>query len=552
MAASFLFQERRGAVNDLKIFISGMLDSEQTKIAINSQLKRISKELKKLNIKVNIDKTVFDTFSMLNNNIEKVARSLHSQQDAIQGVTSATDKETQAINNQISAAQKLEILKRKIIKDGSGEITHQITVRGDKFSQEIEYLKKINDGWQTSKTEEILNPEKLKEAQKNIDNFVNDAVPRLSKLTNTIGDSDNNLQKIVNSLDQLSVHSSKTDFTNINRQIKELENNTKKMLDEAYKANEIFTKDAEALDKAHFMALKEDKARLEAIDKAHYQALKMNREFDIKKAKEAEAIDRAHYQALKTEQERKIALDKQHYLALQQNQKREEDFLYRKAAMEAKIADIRRRFGSDKNVSMALDGLNNQFNNITSVGNYSNALKNVDLELKKITASANTARSNAISLGEAFKTAMIKFPIWMAASTAFFGTIRSLQKAVDVIIEVDKQMTTLKRVMDQDTNFDKMLKGSIELANELGRSIIQINEAMTGFARQGYNEDQVLALTKTATLMTNISELSGEEAMSSLTAAMTIFNIEASRSIEIIDALNEVDEISLPTQQCVA
>ncbi|GIP32606.1 phage tail tape measure protein [Paenibacillus sp. J2TS4] len=119
--------------------------------------------------------------------------------------------------------------------------------------------------------------------------------------------------------------------------------------------------------------------------------------------------------------------------------------------------------------------------------------------------------------------------------------LRALQTMVSTLIEVDKQMNGLKRVMDKDTNFDQMLRRSIDLSSQLGRSVAQINETMTGFARQGYKEDQVLDLTKAATLMTNLSELSGEEAIASLTSAMTHFNMVAAKSIQVVDALNAVD-----------
>lgn len=429
-----------------------MLDSEQTKIAINSQLKRISNELKKLNIKVNIDKTVYDTLSKLNSNIEKATKSLHSQQDAIQGVTRATDKETQAINNQNKALER-----RVTLYDATNEKRRTTETYGIKGSH----------------NKEIVDTK-----------FLDGGEQRTTKYIEELKKDENQTQKLINSKIEL-----------------------RKQLAETRKEGRVSATELEKINTV------------------------------VKSSRNLNELEQLKRKLRDVRREAKLAEDQE----------------FKIKGINVKADDLIRRFGSDKEVLAQLNDFKKSFNeNIYTAHNFGRAIKEADIRLKEISASANTARSNAISLGEAFKTAMIKFPIWMAASTAFFGTIRSLQKAVDVIIEVDKQMTVLRRVMNQETNFDKMLKGSIELANELGRSIIQVNEAMTGFARQGYSEDQVLALTKTATLMTNISELSGEEAMSSLTAAMTIFNIEASRSIEIIDALNEVDEISLPTQQCVA
>lgn len=140
----------------------------------------------------------------------------------------------------------------------------------------------------------------------------------------------------------------------------------------------------------------------------------------------------------------------------------------------------------------------------------------------------------------------------MAAATAFYAPLRGMALAVNTILEVDKQVTELKRVMDEDTNFEEMLEGSIKLSKELGRSLIETNEALTGFARQGFSDNQTIDLTKSAVVATNISDLKTEESMDAITAAMVVFNIEASKSISIIDKINEVNVISLPSQRCVA
>ncbi len=66
-----------------------------------------------------------------------------------------------------------------------------------------------------------------------------------------------------------------------------------------------------------------------------------------------------------------------------------------------------------------------------------------------------------------------------------------------VIMEVDTQMTNLKRVMDSDTNFDELLQGNIELAKELGKTVTDINYAMENLAKSGdYTVQQLQALTK--------------------------------------------------------
>ncbi|MDH6674439.1 TP901 family phage tail tape measure protein [Paenibacillus sp. LBL] len=142
---------------------------------------------------------------------------------------------------------------------------------------------------------------------------------------------------------------------------------------------------------------------------------------------------------------------------------------------------------------------------------------------------------------EQLKIAMGRVPVWMGAMTAFYGSIRTLQNMTRTIIEIDTQMTQLKRVMDEDTNFDEMLQKSIGLAKELGQTIQNVNEALIGFARQGFEGQDAIDMTRTAILASNVSDLSTEESMNDITSAMINFNIEASKSISIVDKLNEVD-----------
>ncbi|MDG0874536.1 phage tail tape measure protein [Paenibacillus thiaminolyticus] len=120
--------------------------------------------------------------------------------------------------------------------------------------------------------------------------------------------------------------------------------------------------------------------------------------------------------------------------------------------------------------------------------------------------------------------------------------IEGARQAVQTVTEVDSKMAALRREMDADTNFDRMLDRSVTLAGELGRSLDDVLNTMHGLARSGWNEQQVMALTETVQLARNISGLSGDEAIAALTAAMSAFQIEASRSMTILDSLKAVDQ----------
>lgn len=276
--------------------------------------------------------------------------------------------------------------------------------------------------------------------------------------------------------------------------------------------------------------------------------------------KQRKLIDQAHIQALKENKARQVA----------HNAEMEKVYLkdlenYRRVEREkAKVEDLMRRFGSDSSVKEQLSGVMSDLNRqsdqfkktLTEGWNIKDSdlqsFVNMDTQLKNITASAKTARSNSMSLTEQLGEAFKKFPIWMIATTAFYGSIRALSSAVNTIVEIDSKMTELRRVMADSTDFDKMLSNSIDLSNQLGRSLTDTLDAMGAFAKQGFNEMESENLAETALLMQNISDMTSDEAVNALTSAMISFNIEASKSIDIADKINQVDNDFSVTSQTLA
>ena len=64
---------------------------------------------------------------------------------------------------------------------------------------------------------------------------------------------------------------------------------------------------------------------------------------------------------------------------------------------------------------------------------------------------------------------------------------------------------------------------------------------MNEFGRMGFEETELLDITKTAQMLQNISDLDADGAVNTLTSAMLNFNIAGEDSIQIADKLNEVD-----------
>lgn len=218
-----------------------------------------------------------------------------------------------------------------------------------------------------------------------------------------------------------------------------------------------------------------------------------------------------------------------------------------------KIKDVIRQYPSIDRKS--IDELQRSFHNLANTtGLTRNQIRDFNMSLTEVVTNTKQVTANTNTLVGAFQNAMIKFPIWLTASTAFFGTARALRDITSQIIEIDKQMTVLKRVSGGEILPNDILKESIDLADRLGNTITQLNEGFANFVRQGYRGDGLIAMTEAATLFSNISEMSVEEAADGLTSIVNGFSDIADVDVmKAVDAINEVDNnFAITSQNIVA
>lgn len=170
-------------------------------------------------------------------------------------------------------------------------------------------------------------------------------------------------------------------------------------------------------------------------------------------------------------------------------------------------------------------------------------------ELGKLSSGVNSAgiatrelTKNTDGFTSALGRALPKFGLWIVAANAIYAPIRGIQDLTRQVIELDTAITDLARVSNlPDFQLERVLENSIKNVDELSAKTKDYLELVNEFSRTGKNDTESLALANTATILQNISDLNAKESFDSLTAAQIAFNIEAERSIEIADKLNEVD-----------
>lgn len=145
-----------------------------------------------------------------------------------------------------------------------------------------------------------------------------------------------------------------------------------------------------------------------------------------------------------------------------------------------------------------------------------------------------------LSWAEAMQISATRMIQWGVAGSVIFGIQNAFRQLLTTIIEVDTQMTELKKVMDSSTDFDAMLQNSTDIAVEFGRKITDINEAMIEFGRQGLDESQIDLMARATTLMANVGDLDAGESASRLTGILTVFKKDFAEATDVVDRFNEV------------
>jgi TP901 family phage tail tape measure protein len=189
----------------------------------------------------------------------------------------------------------------------------------------------------------------------------------------------------------------------------------------------------------------------------------------------------------------------------------------------------------------ALDDFEKAVNTLNKdTPNLSKRIEDLSLDFRKLKAEASESARSSLSMAEALRTAFQKFPIWLVASTSIYGTIAAVKSLISVIVDVDTALTNLKKVMDQDTNFDQVMESAAQSAERFAKSLSDTLEAYETFAKQGYKEQDLQYLGNAGIVASNIGEIDTQTAAEYLTSALVQWNMETKEAMRIIDSWNEI------------
>lgn len=495
--------------SNLSILISAELNQGLALRDINTAIKALgkSKNLQKLNLKIDIDDSFVKSINKFIEATGKLNVALASQNKVVQETITEHRKLDGTIERTTEQILKNgEIINKTRVIHDANKKTIQMESQGYEAQvKTLQQLEKELEGYALAK----------QKANKN-------AHGQVTSYTNTYK---NELGQLINV---------RTDPSGKVKNYDEVTNYLQQQKD-ALAQEQAINKQREQIAQEEYKIRKALQDKTEKEQAAHY--------------KELEALDKAHYQALKTNKEREEALEKMHYLALQQNAKREQQYLKSLSDTETKIADIRRRFGNDTNVRSGLGDIESQLNRLKStgsIGDFKSQFDNINSQLKQVAANAKTATSHTLGFGEAMKTAMTRFPIWIAASTAFYAPLRALQNGIQYIYDLDTAMTNLQKVTDNTAEeYRQFITEAQGVADSIGGLTLDVIKSTTEWARLGYTIKQAKVLAEETLVYQNVGDIdTAEKASEALIATIKGFGVEVDaqgKNIQnVVDIYNEV------------
>jgi len=167
--------------------------------------------------------------------------------------------------------------------------------------------------------------------------------------------------------------------------------------------------------------------------------------------------------------------------------------------------------------------------------NLSNSVKNSSNALKLATTDSET-------FGQSIKRALSNTGLYLGTYQAVQMLSNSFRDAITYVVQLDSAMTNLKKVT-QETNqtYSSFLNQAHDIAMEYGSQADKVVDATTSWAKTGESLKNATELAKNTMLLTKVGDIdSVAMAQQYMIAPLKAFQIEASKSITLIDKYNNI------------
>lgn len=170
-------------------------------------------------------------------------------------------------------------------------------------------------------------------------------------------------------------------------------------------------------------------------------------------------------------------------------------------------------------------------------------VKQLSEQLEVLKQKARAAGEAGKTFGQRFQEGFAKFASWFSISQLFMGAINKTQQMVEAVKEIDKAMTSVRKVTDESSAlYARYMESALSRSADLAAQVPGYIEATAGWARMGYDMEEAQRLGELSTIYYNVGDgvETVDDATNSLISTMKAFNIQAGDAEGILDKLNYV------------
>lgn len=170
-------------------------------------------------------------------------------------------------------------------------------------------------------------------------------------------------------------------------------------------------------------------------------------------------------------------------------------------------------------------------------------VKQLSDQLEVLKQKARAAGEAGKTFGQRFQEGFAKFASWFSISQLFMGAINKTQQMVEAVKEIDKAMTSVRKVTDESSaSYARYMESALSRSADLAAQVPGYIEATAGWARMGYDMEEAQRLGELSTIYYNVGDgvETVDDATNSLISTMKAFNIQAGDAEGILDKLNYV------------
>ena len=185
---------------------------------------------------------------------------------------------------------------------------------------------------------------------------------------------------------------------------------------------------------------------------------------------------------------------------------------------------------------------------VTALKNGSISIDEADTKFKKLSATTKDFEVNAKKASNttnAFSATFKRFISYFSIYKTIELTRRVITEMASTVTKLDTAMYNIQMVTGGTRKETEQLMISYnKLGKQLGATTLEVSTSANEFLRQGKSIQETNTLIKNAMILSKVGMLSSADATAFLTSTMKGYNVEVSKSLDIVDKFSAVDMVS--------